>query len=145
MDVRRPGRYVWGVQRLVAFLVSLMLLLPAGSVSAQAFFCHMRGQVTSKCCCGEQQVEPASGDEGPTASQGACCDSRTLAASAERRGVSASNDIPSVPPPVVLAVLPLTLAVELPAARVERAPARARAPPPATPAPLFILHRAFLS
>ncbi|MBK8998937.1 MAG: hypothetical protein IPM35_24715 [Myxococcales bacterium] len=133
------------MRRLIALVVSLLLLLPAGTVSAQAFFCHMRGQVTNKCCCGDRAEEHDDRGPSPAASQGDCCDSRTLAADAERRSVSALDDLPDVPPAAVLAVLPLVLSGELRAHRVERAPPRARAPPPAKPAPLFILHRAFLS
>lgn len=146
MDVSSPERYLPGsVRRFLALVVSLLLLLPTGSVSAQAFFCHMRGQVTSKCCCGERAEERDDPGPGPVASQGDCCDSRTLAAEAERRSVSTLDDLPDVPPAVVMAVLPLVVSGELRANRVERAPARARAPPPAKSAPLFILHRTFLS
>src|SRR3989304_1452951 len=86
------------VRRLVALLVSLMLLLPAGSVSAQAFFCNMQGRVPGKCCCGEKpsdeiDAQRSPGDESPRASQAGCCEERTLAASAERRGVSANDDL----------------------------------------------------
>lgn len=133
------------VHRIVALVVSLLLLLPAGTVSAQAFFCHMRGQVTNKCCCGDRADEHDDRGPGPVASQGDCCDSRTLAAEAERRNVGGLNDLPDVPPAVVTAILPLVLSGELRAHRVERAPPRARAPPPAKAAPLFILHRSFLS
>jgi hypothetical protein len=136
------------VRRLVALLVSLLLLLPAGSVSAQAFFCSMRGSVTSKCCCGEKSADELDEERSqgaPAASQGKCCDELTLAGSAERRSVSASDELPQLPPAVMLAELPLVIHADLPALRDERAPARARAPPSAKPAPFYILHRAFLS
>jgi len=132
------------VRRIVAFLISLMLLLPAGSVSAQAFFCQMRGKLTAKCCCPNEKAERPSSPS-PSASQGDCCDERTLHASAERRSVTAFDELPAVPPPVVLALLPVTLPDALPTVRVSLAPPRARAPPPTPAAPFFILHRAFLS
>ncbi|MCC6898436.1 MAG: hypothetical protein IT377_05645 [Polyangiaceae bacterium] len=136
------------MRRLVALLVSLLLLLPAGSVSAQAFFCNMRGSVMSKCCCGEKSaagLDAERSPQGPVASQGACCDELTLAGSAERRSISANDDLPQLPPAVMLAELPLVIHADVPALRDERAPARARAPPSAKPAPFYILHRAFLS
>lgn len=146
MDATAPGRYPSSsVRRFVALLVSLMLLFPAGSVSAQAFFCHMRGQVTAKCCCGEPGSDGEDTPAGPSASQGDCCDSRVLSASADRNSVSPSTDALWVPPSVMLAVLPTVEPAAPLVMRAETAPPRARAPPRPAPAPFFILHRAFLS
>ncbi|MFO0571401.1 MAG: hypothetical protein U0263_37575 [Polyangiaceae bacterium] len=132
------------MRRIFALAIALMLLFPAGSVSAQAFFCHMRGQVTAKCCCGDQAKDEDT-PSGPSASQGTCCDSRTLSASADRRTLTSSAELPAIPAPVVLAVLPVIDFAALPVERVEAAPPRARGPPRPAPAPLFILHRSFLS
>lgn len=134
------------VRRLFALVVSLLMLLPAGSVSAAAYFCHMKGKVTSACCCEKARAAvPADpGNGAPTASQGDCCDDRALTAAAERRSVG-GGDVPTIAPPVILALLPVELAPELRASHVALSPPRARAPPPPRQAPLYILNRAFLS
>jgi len=147
MDVPWAGRYAArSVRRLFALVVSLLMLLPAGSVSAQAYFCHMKGKLTSACCCQKARADAPdpSGESGPAASQGDCCDDRALSASAERRSVGAT-DVPIIAPPVVLAVLPVPLASEVVVSHADHAPPRARAPPPPRQAPLYILNRAFLS
>lgn len=151
MDELGTGSYtLLVVRRFVALLVSLALLLPSGAASASVVFCKMTRRTASTCCCDKaHQAELAKlrrGTDGETTlEQTGCCERRSLSATADRTGVTVNHDSLSGLAAPVLAILPASVWVERLAGDFARAPANARAPPPARSAPLFILNRAFLS
>jgi len=124
--------------QLAALFAALVLVLP-GAVWARAhYLCRMTGRPMPASCCNEHAGESREKRALPLD----CCRRVTPAAHTGTPGTRfASQDLA---PAALANVLAEPAYLPLHSLAVERAPRRARAPPPAGP-PLYLAHCSFLS
>ena len=126
--------------RLFALLATLVALLAAAAPARAHYFCHMRERVVAECCC-PQDATHAAGDRHASVSAPDCCERIT---SVTRAAVATTHDgAASVPPPAIVAFLPIHALVDPSSEAITTATALARAPPAIGP-PAFLSHCRFL-
>ena len=125
--------------RLFALVATLVALLAAAAPARAHFFCHMRDQVVAECCC--PQEPHANGDQHVSVRAPDCCE---RIASVTRAAVATTHDgAASVPPPAIVALLPVYAHLDPKSEAITVATALARAPPAIGPPP-FLAHCRFL-
>lgn len=126
--------------RLLSLLVSLALLLPAGTLGSVLYVCRMTGDTGKSCCCAKRAAEQA--NRQPSIQGAGCCDTKITAA-AERPSCPPAADF-HVAPPAFVTRLPVELGLTVPLPDSPAMAERARGPPRIGP-PVYLENCALLS
>ena len=134
------------LERLLSLILSLALLLPAGTLGSVLYVCRMTGNEGPSCCCtAKHAVAKAKAKQikrTPTIRRASCCDAKVTAA-AERPSSTIVPDF-QVPPPALVGRLPVELSVAFAPRESLVIGERARGPPPLGD-PLYLENCALLS
>src|SRR5262245_29166535 len=93
--------------RILAFLLALLTLLPAGLPGPALYLCRMMDRVSDTCCCGSRSESPALGSEAQARSPD-CCERLKQGwptALAARQELSAPLSLLGLPAPPHIPVL----------------------------------------